>query len=54
MTRAAVEQLIWLLGQEARKILDVMIAHDFYHAGEINHIRATLQRRDRWAHLPRD
>lgn len=36
---------------ETRKILEVMIAHDFYHAGEINHIRAMLQKRDRWAHL---
>jgi len=25
-----------------------MIAHDFYHAGEINHIRALLQGTDRW------
>jgi uncharacterized damage-inducible protein DinB len=39
---------------ETRKILEVMIAHDFYHAGEINHIRAMLQQRDRWAHLPAD
>jgi hypothetical protein len=25
-----------------------MIAHDFYHAGEINHLRALLQKTDRW------
>jgi hypothetical protein len=25
-----------------------MIAHDFYHAGEINHLRALLQGSDRW------
>ena len=31
-----------------RKIIRIMIAHDFYHAGEINHIRATLQGTDRW------
>ena len=31
-----------------RKILRIMIAHDFYHAGEINHIRALLQGTDRW------
>ena len=31
-----------------RDILRIMIAHDFYHAGEINHIRALLQGTDRW------
>ena len=31
-----------------RVIIRIMIAHDFYHAGEINHIRALLQRTDRW------
>lgn len=31
-----------------RNILRIMIAHDFYHAGEINHIRALLQGKDRW------
>jgi hypothetical protein len=31
-----------------RKILQFMIAHDFYHAGEINHRRALLQGTDRW------
>lgn len=40
--------------EETRKLIEVLIAHDFYHAGEINHIRATLQQRDRWAHLPAD
>jgi hypothetical protein len=25
-----------------------MIAHDLYHAGEINHLRALLQSTDRW------
>jgi uncharacterized damage-inducible protein DinB len=29
-------------------IIRIMIAHDFYHAGEINHIRALLQGTDRW------
>jgi Protein of unknown function (DUF664). len=29
-------------------IIHIMIAHDFYHAGEINHIRALLQGTDRW------
>ena len=31
-----------------RNILRIMIAHDFYHAGEINHIRALLQGTDHW------
>jgi uncharacterized damage-inducible protein DinB len=31
-----------------RIIIRIMIAHDFYHAGEINHIRALLQGTDRW------
>ena len=31
-----------------RHIIRMMIAHDFYHAREINHIRALLQGTDRW------
>ena len=31
-----------------RVIIRIMIGHDFYHAGEINHIRALLQDTDRW------
>ena len=31
-----------------RTIIRIMIAHDFFHAGEINHIRALLQGTDRW------
>src|SRR5688572_11254234 len=31
-----------------RDIIRIMIAHDFYHAGEINHLRALLQATDRW------
>jgi hypothetical protein len=31
-----------------RAIIRIMIAHDFYHAGEINHLRALLQGTDRW------
>jgi len=31
-----------------RDIIRIMIAHDFYHAGEVNHIRALLQGTDRW------
>jgi uncharacterized damage-inducible protein DinB len=31
-----------------RVLIRIMIAHDFYHAGEINHLRALLQGTDRW------
>jgi hypothetical protein len=31
-----------------RIIIRIMIAHDLYHAGEINHLRALLHGTDRW------
>ena len=31
-----------------RALIRILIAHDFYHAGEINHIRALLHGTDRW------
>lgn len=31
-----------------RTIIRIMIAHDLYHAGEINHLRALIQSTDRW------
>ena len=31
-----------------RVIIRLMIAHDLYHAGEINHLRALLHGTDRW------
>ena len=31
-----------------RSIIQIMISHDLYHAGEINHLRALLQGNDRW------
>jgi hypothetical protein len=31
-----------------RNIVQIVIAHDTYHAGEINHIRALLQKNDHW------
>ena len=31
-----------------RSIIRIMIAHDLYHAGEINHLRALLRGNDRW------
>ena len=36
--------------KDTRWIIAVMIEHDLYHAGEINHIRALRQGNDRWAH----
>ena len=32
-----------------REIVARLVAHDFYHAGEINHLRGLLQGKDRWA-----
>jgi uncharacterized damage-inducible protein DinB len=34
--------------KETRWIIAVMIEHDLYHAGEINHLRALKQGNDRW------
>jgi hypothetical protein len=31
-----------------RVLIRIMIAHDLYHAGEINHLRAMLHGTDRW------
>ena len=31
-----------------RVLIRILIAHDLYHAGEINHLRALLQETDRW------
>lgn len=31
-----------------RTIIRILIAHDLYHAGEINHLRALLDGSDRW------
>lgn len=31
-----------------RALIRILIAHDFYHAGEINHLRALLQANDQW------
>ncbi len=35
--------------RETRWIIANMIRHDYYHAGEINHLRALMQSDDRWA-----
>jgi uncharacterized damage-inducible protein DinB len=37
---------------ETRWILSVIIEHDVYHAGEINHLRAIRQGNDRWPWEP--
>jgi uncharacterized damage-inducible protein DinB len=31
-----------------RTLIHIMISHDYYHAGEINHLRALLQADDHW------
>jgi uncharacterized damage-inducible protein DinB len=36
--------------RETRWIIAVMMQHDLYHAGEINHLRALHRGDDRWAH----
>jgi uncharacterized damage-inducible protein DinB len=33
-----------------RRILLVLIGHDYYHSGEINHLRSVLQGNDRWGY----
>ena len=33
-----------------RTIIGIMIGHDYYHAGEINHLRALIQGTDRWVY----
>ncbi|MBN1964400.1 MAG: DinB family protein [Anaerolineae bacterium] len=40
--------LAWGGTLPARNIIRIVIAHDVYHAGEINHIRALLQGNDHW------
>lgn len=39
----------WGERYETRRIIAIMIQHDLYHAGEINHLRALRQGNDRWA-----
>jgi uncharacterized damage-inducible protein DinB len=38
----------WGEWMKTRTIIRIMIGHDYYHAGEINHIRSVLQGNDRW------
>jgi len=38
----------WSSAAETRWLISVLIQHDVYHAGEINHLRAQRQDDDRW------
>lgn len=38
----------WGMQYQTRWLINVMIQHDLYHAGEINHIRALRQGNDAW------
>ncbi len=40
----------WGEWKDTRWIIAVMIGHDLYHAGEINHIRSLHQQSDHWAY----
>ena len=40
----------WGEPKETRLIVAIMIQHDLYHAGEINHVRTLYEGEDRWAH----
>ena len=50
---ALLEQRLTNWGQRlpTRTIIQIMIGHDFYHAGEINHLRSLLDGDDRWAYV---
>ncbi len=39
----------WGEEYETRWLINTMIQHDLYHAGEINHIRSLKQETDKWA-----
>lgn len=39
----------WGQEYETRWLINVMIQHDLYHGGEINHIRSLKQETDKWA-----
>ena len=53
LTDEQLEELVyapWGDQLPARRIVELMIQHGIYHAGEINHIRALLQGNDDWDH----
>jgi uncharacterized damage-inducible protein DinB len=39
----------WGARVPTERIIRIMIEHDIYHAGEINHLRALIQGTDYWA-----
>jgi uncharacterized damage-inducible protein DinB len=39
----------WGKEYETRWLINVMVQHDLYHGGEVNHIRALRQENDKWA-----
>jgi len=41
----------WGERRPTRWLISVMITHDAYHAGEINHLRSILGPDDRWRHV---
>jgi uncharacterized damage-inducible protein DinB len=41
-------RIAWHEGKDLQSIIALMIEHDLYHAGEINHIRALCQGNDGW------
>ena len=41
----------WGRDYETRWLLNVLLQHDLYHSGEINHLRALRHDDDRWAWL---
>ncbi len=40
----------WGESEPTRWLIQALITHDVYHAGEINHLRSLLDGDDRWAH----
>ena len=42
----------WDTRHETRWLINTVIQHDLYHAGELNHIRALRQRNDEWGNEP--
>lgn len=38
----------WGTSEETRWLISILIQHDLYHAGEINHIRSLCQQNDEW------
>jgi uncharacterized damage-inducible protein DinB len=42
----------WGEEKETRWLISVLIQHDAYHAGEINHLRSLRRQSDAWAYPP--